>query len=108
MLIVALDVMALLANVFIQLIACEMHQKNEEWVQGIILGLETAGLVFSSLFMIELAACLFSFGFEYALCHQHACRCFHCASLTTVPKGISLHGFTFSTLPSLWRALLLT
>ncbi|KAG8428529.1 hypothetical protein J3459_003843 [Metarhizium acridum] len=64
MFIVMLDVMALLANVFIQLIACEMHQSDEEWVLQIKETLETAALVFSSLFMFELAACLFSFGLE--------------------------------------------
>lgn len=67
MFVVTLDVMALLANVFIQLIACEMHQNDEEWVKRVTKGLETAGLVFSCLFMVELAACLFSFGFEYVL-----------------------------------------
>lgn len=65
MFIVTLDVMALLANVFIQLIACEMHQTDEEWVKRITESLETAGLVFSSLFILELASCLFAFGFEY-------------------------------------------
>ncbi|KAF5125159.1 Voltage-gated hydrogen channel 1 [Metarhizium anisopliae] len=65
MFIVMLDVMALLANVFIQLIACEMHQSDEEWVVQIRETLETAALVFSSLFMVELAACLFSFGLEF-------------------------------------------
>ncbi|KJK77061.1 hypothetical protein H634G_07637 [Metarhizium anisopliae BRIP 53293] len=65
MFLVMLDVMALLANVFIQLIACEMHQSDEEWVVQIRETLETAALVFSSLFMVELAACLFSFGLEF-------------------------------------------
>ncbi|KAL3952949.1 hypothetical protein ACCO45_012892 [Purpureocillium lilacinum] len=63
--VVTLDVAALLANVFIQLIACEMHQRHEPWVLAVTDALETAGLVFSSLFMLELAACLFSFGFSY-------------------------------------------
>lgn len=66
MAVVTLDVAALLANVFIQLIACEMHQRDEPWVQRLTEGLETAALLFSSLFMVELAACLFSFGFGYA------------------------------------------
>ncbi|PNY29877.1 Uncharacterized protein TCAP_00211 [Tolypocladium capitatum] len=65
MAVVTLDVAALLVNVFIQLIACEMHQRDEPWVQRVTEDLEAAGLLFSSLFMIELAACLFSFGFGY-------------------------------------------
>lgn len=68
MAIVALDVVVLLANIFIKLIACEMHQNDELWVLGIVRLLEIAGLGFSSLFLIELLACLFSFGPRYALC----------------------------------------
>lgn len=64
MAVVALDVTALLANVFIQLIACEMHQSDEPWVQTITRSLETLGLFFSCLFMVELGACLFAFGFK--------------------------------------------
>lgn len=62
MLIVLLDVVALLANVFIQLIACELHELNKPWVQKWKQVLEHAGLVFSSLFMVELLWCFFSFG----------------------------------------------
>jgi hypothetical protein len=62
---VAFDVTALLANVFIQLIACEMHQLDEPWVQGLTSALEIAGLVFSTFFILELAACLFAFGPRY-------------------------------------------
>lgn len=65
MLAVTLDVMTLLANVFIKLIACEMHQNDEEWVKTVVEDLELLGLVFSSLFVLELAACLFSFGLRY-------------------------------------------
>ncbi|KAG5993683.1 hypothetical protein E4U43_003420 [Claviceps pusilla] len=62
---VALDVVALLANIFIQLIACEMHQRDEPWVQDLTDTLERLGLLLSSLFMVELGACLFSFGMSY-------------------------------------------
>ncbi|KAG5949098.1 hypothetical protein E4U53_006031 [Claviceps sorghi] len=62
---VALDVAALLANIFIQLIACEMHQRDEPWVRALTGSLEGLGLVLSSLFMVELGACLFSFGLSY-------------------------------------------
>lgn len=59
---VALDVVALLANVFIQLIACEMHQDDEHWVQVVVNCLEAVGLTISSLFMVELVACVYSYG----------------------------------------------
>lgn len=60
---VALDVMTLLANIFIQLIACEMHQADEPWVKRLVRCIEDVGLLFSSLFMVELIACLACFGF---------------------------------------------
>lgn len=59
---VALDVAALLLNVFIQLIACDMDQREEPWVKQVSRVLETAGLVFSCLFMAELIVSLLSFG----------------------------------------------
>ncbi|KAG5982606.1 hypothetical protein E4U55_001673 [Claviceps digitariae] len=62
---VAVDVAALLANIFIQLIACELHQRDEPWVQDLTGSLERVGLLLSSLFMLELGACLFSFGPSY-------------------------------------------
>lgn len=65
MAIVILDVAALLANVFIQLIACEMGKRDEDWVETVSEALELAGLVCSSLFMIELLASLFAFGLEF-------------------------------------------
>lgn len=62
MAVVVLDVVALLANIFIQLIACEMDKLDEPWVQTSKRVLANAGLVFSCLFMVELLACLYSFG----------------------------------------------
>lgn len=61
---VTIDVMALLANIFIKLIACEMKQADEEWVNMVSEYLESTGLFCSSLFMIELVGCLFAFGFR--------------------------------------------
>ncbi|KZZ91097.1 hydrogen voltage-gated channel 1 [Moelleriella libera RCEF 2490] len=71
MLAVTLDVMTLLANVFIKLIACEMHQNDEEWVKTVVEDLELLGLIFSSLFVLELAACLFSFGLSFLASWYH-------------------------------------
>ena len=63
MAVVTLDVVGLLANIFMKLIACEMHQSDEPWVEQVSSVIETFSLIFSSFFMIELAACLFAFGF---------------------------------------------
>ncbi|KFA62784.1 hypothetical protein S40285_03796 [Stachybotrys chlorohalonatus IBT 40285] len=65
MAIVAFDVAALLANVFIELISCEMDQRDEPWVRKLIAALQIVGLVFSCVFLAELVACLFAFGFNY-------------------------------------------
>lgn len=67
MAVVALDVTTLLANIFIQLIACETNQADEPWVEAMTTTLEVIGLVFSTVFMIELIACIYAFGWEYVL-----------------------------------------
>lgn len=64
MTLVTLDVAAMLLNVFMKLIACEMHQRKEPWVEGISKGLEATGLAISCLFMVELGMCLVAFGFR--------------------------------------------
>lgn len=61
---VALDVSCLLADIFIALIDCDKRIENDKWVPDVREGLEIAGLVFSSLFMVELAMCLWAFGFK--------------------------------------------
>ncbi|KAJ6785454.1 hypothetical protein PWT90_07116 [Aphanocladium album] len=65
MAVVALDVSTLLVNIFIQLIACETQQADEPWVKTVTKALEAVGLLFSSLFMVELVACLYAFGWRY-------------------------------------------
>ncbi|PHH72714.1 hypothetical protein CDD83_4887 [Cordyceps sp. RAO-2017] len=72
MALVALDAAALLVNVFVKLIACEMHQRDEPWVVAVSSVLETTGLVVSSLFMLELAACLLAYGPGYLSSCFHA------------------------------------
>ncbi|KAE9577765.1 Voltage-gated hydrogen channel 1 [Colletotrichum fructicola] len=62
---VSLDVAALLANIFIELVACDMKREDEPWVRDTREGLTIAGLVFSCMFMIELMLCVFAFGLRY-------------------------------------------
>lgn len=59
---VVIDVAALLLNIVIQLIACEMGMSTKPWVENSNFALETLGLVISCLFMAELVSCLFCFG----------------------------------------------
>ncbi|KAG8169164.1 hypothetical protein KVR01_001913 [Diaporthe batatas] len=62
---VALDVSCLLADIFITLIDCDSRIKNDAWVPPVHKALEDAGLVFSCLFLAELIASLWAFGFEF-------------------------------------------
>lgn len=64
MTIVTLDVSSILFNIFIQLIACDMHMTKENWVQRTTSGLEVIEFMFSSFFILELMVCLLSFGFR--------------------------------------------
>lgn len=63
---VALDVIAVLGDVFIALVACDMGEGSEEWVGEWREGLKLAGLVFSSLFLLELLICVWAFGLGWA------------------------------------------
>ena len=60
---VALDVMVILADVFVALIACDMHiPKEETWVQHTREGLHVTAAVFSGLFLVELVVTVWAFG----------------------------------------------
>lgn len=59
---VSLDVAALMANIFLELVACDMKREDEPWVKNTRHGLTIAGLVFSSVFMVELILCVAAFG----------------------------------------------
>jgi voltage-gated hydrogen channel 1 len=62
---VAVDVAVLLANIFIELVACNTKREGEPWVSQLRSGLTIAGLVFSSVFLLELLLCLVAFGFRF-------------------------------------------
>lgn len=64
MALVALDVSGILADIFVALIACDKHEQNLRWVKDVREGLETASLVFSCLFLAELIATVWAFGFR--------------------------------------------
>lgn len=61
---VALDVAGILVDLFISLIACDTGQRNEDWSNKTHEGFQIAGLVFSSLFMVELGLSVWAFGFK--------------------------------------------
>ncbi|OLN85574.1 Voltage-gated hydrogen channel 1 [Colletotrichum chlorophyti] len=62
---VSLDVVTLMTNIFVELVACDMKQEDEPWVKNTRHGLTLAGLVFSCVFLAELILCLFAFGLGY-------------------------------------------
>lgn len=61
---VALDVLGILIDIFITLIACDTGQRDEDWVNTVNDSFQLAGLVFSSLFLIELGLSVWAFGHE--------------------------------------------
>lgn len=63
---VALDVSALLGNIFLELIACDKSRGSEPWNTSLRAALTAAGLVFSCVFLLELAMCVLAFGIRFA------------------------------------------
>jgi len=59
---VALDVVAILADILVALIACDLHLDKEGWVGETREGLHITASVFSSLFLMELLATVWAFG----------------------------------------------
>ncbi|KAK5661680.1 hypothetical protein OQA88_9780 [Cercophora sp. LCS_1] len=59
---VVLDVGAILADIFIALVACDLHLEGEEWVLRTREGLHIVTLVFSSLFLVELLVTVWAYG----------------------------------------------
>ncbi|KAF6824025.1 hydrogen voltage-gated channel 1 protein [Colletotrichum plurivorum] len=62
---VSLDVLTLMANIFVELVACDMKREDEPWVRTTRQGLTLAGLVFSCVFLAELMLCVLAFGWRY-------------------------------------------
>ncbi|KAF6813016.1 hydrogen voltage-gated channel 1 protein [Colletotrichum sojae] len=62
---VSLDVLTLMANIFVELVACDMKREDEPWVRTTRHGLTLAGLVFSCVFLAELMLCVLAFGWRY-------------------------------------------
>lgn len=61
---VALDVAGILADIFVTLIACDTGQRGADWANKTHDGFQLAGLVFSSLFLVELGLSVWAFGLE--------------------------------------------
>jgi len=59
---VALDVLVLLADILITLVTCELGRPDAGWVATVREVGRIAGLVFSALFLAELAASVWAFG----------------------------------------------
>lgn len=59
---VALDVGAILADIFVAFVACDLHLEDEEWVGRTREGLRVVALVFSSVFLAELLVTVWAFG----------------------------------------------
>jgi hypothetical protein len=67
MTLVALDVAAILADIFVALIACDMHLEKERWVGRVREGLHVTAAVFSGLFLGELGVSVWAEGLRYVV-----------------------------------------
>ncbi|CAK7211325.1 hypothetical protein SCUCBS95973_001074 [Sporothrix curviconia] len=61
---VGLDVAAILTEILVSLVTCEMGTEDQSWVDPVLEATKIAGLVISSLFLVELLATLWAFGWE--------------------------------------------
>lgn len=64
---VGLDVAAILTEILVSLVTCEMGTQDEPWVDPVLEATKVGGLVISSLFLAELLATIWAFGWECVL-----------------------------------------
>ncbi|KAI1203298.1 hypothetical protein F5X97DRAFT_284044 [Nemania serpens] len=62
---ILLDVAGILTDIFIALITCELHRRDEAWVAPTMYGLTVFSLAMSSVFMVELTMSVFADGTRY-------------------------------------------
>ncbi|KAL1902960.1 hypothetical protein Sste5346_000872 [Sporothrix stenoceras] len=62
---VGLDVAAILTEILVSLVTCEMGTENEPWVDPVLEATKIIGLVISSLFLAELLSSLWAFGWDF-------------------------------------------
>lgn len=85
---VALDVGAILADIFIALVSCDLGQKEEEWVEQSRDALHIVGLVFSCLFVLELLVSVWAFG------HRFFHDWFHCFDAVIIVTSFVVDALT--------------
>ena len=61
---VVVDILGIFADIFISLITCDMGTRDEPWVAPTQKALGYLGLSIASVFLVELALCIWAFGFR--------------------------------------------
>ena len=61
---VAMDVGAVMVDILLTLVACDLHQDDDEWARDTREGLHFISTVFSCLFGAELTVTVWAFGLE--------------------------------------------
>jgi len=61
---VSLDVVAILTDILVSLVACDLGTEDEPWVGDVQEATKICGLVFSCLFLAELIVTIWAFGVE--------------------------------------------
>ncbi|OAA66600.1 ion transporter [Niveomyces insectorum RCEF 264] len=62
---VGLDVVAILTEILVSLVTCEMGTADEPWVDVVLEITKVSGLVISSLFLVELLVTVWAFGWTF-------------------------------------------
>ncbi|KAK5634596.1 hypothetical protein RRF57_010309 [Xylaria bambusicola] len=62
---ILLDVAGILVEIFIALITCELHRRDEAWVAPTMQGLTMFALTMSCVFMVELGLSIFADGLKF-------------------------------------------
>ncbi|CAK7201665.1 hypothetical protein SEUCBS139899_004374 [Sporothrix eucalyptigena] len=64
---VGLDVVAILTEILVSLVTCETKTEDQPWVDPVLEATKITGLVISSLFLVELLASIWAFGWDFVV-----------------------------------------
>ncbi|KAK4447912.1 hypothetical protein QBC34DRAFT_381751 [Podospora aff. communis PSN243] len=99
---VALDVAVILADIFVALIACDLHLPKEgNWVQHTREGLHITATVFSGLFLVELLIAVWAFGVGFFK------EWFHCFDAFVIVASFIIDVVTHGTLEEIGSLIII-
>ncbi|KAI1116327.1 hypothetical protein F5Y14DRAFT_407643 [Nemania sp. NC0429] len=103
---ILLDVAGILTDIFIALITCELHRRDEAWVAPTQYGLTVFSLAMSCVFMVELAMSIFADGMRYFASWFHCLDAFVIVgsfAVDLVQHGLAAEIASLLVVLRLWR-----